>query len=258
MEQSTTTTNHQAEVAHDLILADLYAATNAAARQLASARAALDFALQYNKGQGRIDEANTKVATALATYQASITATLDHEDAYTGWSRFYLVTNSGGHIHRTMTCSTCFSTTEFAFLPEMSGRDDADVVEAEGEILCSVCYPDAPVAWTSGTSKRTQADRDARAEAKADRDAKKAAKQLFADGSSITLDHERITTITAAKSRLTDAAEWAAIYEARGEGGHHPCFPPAEVVAVAEALAARTDDTVEAVLAAAVKRAAKR
>lgn len=67
---------------------------------------------------------------------------------YTGWSRFFLVT--GGHIHSSMSCSTCYPTTLFGWLPQLSGLTEADAVAAHGPLLCSVCYPSAPVEWTVG------------------------------------------------------------------------------------------------------------
>lgn len=66
------------------------------------------------------------------------------------WSRFFLVQNSGGHIHSSMHCSTCFPTTRFGWLPTLSGLTEKDAVEAHGTILCSVCFPSAPVEWTLG------------------------------------------------------------------------------------------------------------
>ena len=59
--------------------------------------------------------------------------------------------NHGGHIHSTMACSTCRPTTVFAWLPELSGLSEKDAVEAYGPLLCSVCFPSAPVEWTVGT-----------------------------------------------------------------------------------------------------------
>lgn len=64
------------------------------------------------------------------------------------WSRFFLVRNSGGHIHSSMACSTCYPTTRFGWLPELSGLSEPDAVKAHGAILCTVCYPSAPVEWT--------------------------------------------------------------------------------------------------------------
>lgn len=64
------------------------------------------------------------------------------------WTRFYLVRNNGGHIHSSMYCSTCYPTTRFGWLPELSGQTEAEAVAAHGAILCTVCYPSAPTEWT--------------------------------------------------------------------------------------------------------------
>jgi hypothetical protein len=69
------------------------------------------------------------------------------------WSRFFLVKNVGGHIHSSMSCSTTFPTTQWAWLPTLSGLGEADAVAAEGTRLCSICYPSAPVEWTVGLPK---------------------------------------------------------------------------------------------------------
>jgi hypothetical protein len=72
------------------------------------------------------------------------------ERAYTGWSRFFLVTSSSGHIHSSMSCSTCRPTTAFGWMPELSGKSEAEAVERCGPTLCSVCFPEAPLDWQSG------------------------------------------------------------------------------------------------------------
>jgi hypothetical protein len=64
------------------------------------------------------------------------------------WTRFFLVKNNGGHIHSSMSCSTCFPTTQFGWLPEISGQTEAEAVAAHGAILCTICYPSAPTEWT--------------------------------------------------------------------------------------------------------------
>jgi hypothetical protein len=71
-----------------------------------------------------------------------------------GWSRFFLVTSSNGHIHSSMNCSTCHVTTAFAWLPDASGQTMADAIAERDKlgsaaILCTVCFPDAPVEWTT-------------------------------------------------------------------------------------------------------------
>ena len=106
----------------------------------------------------------THEQTGYDTSKANLDAALDvlrtAEADYDGWSRFFLVTNKGGHIHRSLICSTCRPTTRFGWLPELSGLSEADAVDEYGSILCSVCFPDAPVDWTNGVNKK---DAEARA-----------------------------------------------------------------------------------------------
>lgn len=64
------------------------------------------------------------------------------------WSRFFLV--SGGHIHSSTGCHTLYPTTEIAWLPDLSGESEADAVAAHGALLCTICFPSAPVEWTDG------------------------------------------------------------------------------------------------------------
>jgi hypothetical protein len=63
------------------------------------------------------------------------------------WSRFFLVRD--GHIHASQACHTCRVTTEFGWLPDLSGETEAQAVAAHGALLCTVCYPSAPVEWTN-------------------------------------------------------------------------------------------------------------
>lgn len=69
------------------------------------------------------------------------------------WPRFFLVLNTGGHIHRTRNCVTTFPTTRWGWLPNLSGLTEEDAVKDQGPRLCSVCYPSAPVEWTLGLPK---------------------------------------------------------------------------------------------------------
>lgn len=70
-----------------------------------------------------------------------------------GWSRFFLVTSSDGHIHSTMGCHTCKPSTRYGWLPELSGKSEAEAVAEHGAILCTACYPSAPVEWTMGKAE---------------------------------------------------------------------------------------------------------
>ena len=73
-----------------------------------------------------------------------------------GWSRFFLCLNAGGHIHAGLTGRECGSvrpSTRIGWLPELSGLTMTDAVKAHGTVLCSHCFPDAPVEWTVGQAK---------------------------------------------------------------------------------------------------------
>lgn len=220
-----------------------------------------------------------RLTAALAALDAADEAVDQHEQGYTGWQRFWLVTNVNGHIHRTRACSTCYVTTRFALLPDLSGSDEAAAVEEQGGILCSVCFPDAPTEWTEGESKVLAAERAAKAEAKAaaaaEREAKKDAKRLVPgddDGYAIEIDDrqwpERLKTVAAAKKWLTDFYEYNVVLDwyprTNADGSvstHHPSYPTHEAPIVAALLIGRPgvkETTVEEVLAAALKRAEKR
>lgn len=62
-----------------------------------------------------------------------------------GWNRAFLVANANGHVHSSMTCSTCRSTTQYAWLTDYSGADEDAIVAAAGHRACTTCYPTAPV-----------------------------------------------------------------------------------------------------------------
>jgi hypothetical protein len=113
-----------------------------------------------------------------------------------GWPRFFLVQQPGGHIHSSTGCSTCYPTTRFGWLPELSGQSEAEAVENYGGILCSVCYPSAPSEWTEGISKQDAEAKAAREEAKRERDAAKLAKALMPDGKPLRLPDSRDTLKT--------------------------------------------------------------
>lgn len=174
-----------------------------------------------------------------------------------GWTRAFLVTNVNGHVHRTMGCTTCHSTTQFHWLPELSAKDESEIIDAAGERACTVCYPNAPVDTLRRPTRiyspdeiEAQKARDARAAAKAEREAKRLAKALLPDGSELRVTSERLATLRSARMYLTDAYDWGV--------GTHPSYPVADVEKVADAVAAKEGKDRETVLAEAAKRAAKR
>lgn len=106
-------------------------------------------------------EAVEKYDEAVAARDAAVRTYHELNDLYTGWSRFFLVTSSKGHIHSSMSCSTCRPTTSYGWLPELSGRTEADCVAEFGAALCTVCYPSAPVEWVGGFISKADAERRA-------------------------------------------------------------------------------------------------
>lgn len=98
-----------------------------------------DYAAEY---AGKALAARAEALTALIAASAAVT---EHELAYTGWNRYFLVTSSAGHVHRSMHCSTCNPRTTYSPVVALSGQDDAAAVELLGETLCTVCFPEAPV-----------------------------------------------------------------------------------------------------------------
>lgn len=72
------------------------------------------------------------------------------------WSRFFMV--PGGHIHRSTSCHTLQITTQIGWLPDLSGETEAEAVATHGTMLCSKCFDQAPVEWTTKAPKPTDPD----------------------------------------------------------------------------------------------------
>ena len=90
------------------------------------------------------------------------------------WTRAFLVLASNGHVHSSMDCNTCFPTTRYNWLVQYSNDDENTIVEDAGQDACTICYPSAPADVLNRPSRIVTADKIAKAEAKAERDAKKA------------------------------------------------------------------------------------
>ena len=123
--------------------------TEAECREILAANAEV-----RNLGAGKTGaEAIAQLDAAQAAYAALAAENKALQALYTGWSRFMVVTSSNGHIHSSMHCSTCRWTTTFGWMPHLSGKTQAEAIEFFGqaaECLCSVCFPDAPVARMDG------------------------------------------------------------------------------------------------------------
>jgi hypothetical protein len=193
-----------------------------------SDQAAVDKAQRIaNSDQTYIGQAAAQYLQKLAHEQAELarirteSKTLNDEYIRRGrWTRAFLVTNGNGHVHSSMSCSTCNrggQSTQFQWLVEFSDHDESEVVAAAGWRACTVCYPSAPVGDEKSlpTSIFSEDDK-ARAAARADREAAKAkrqsdkiAKALTEDGSEFVVswtDRDRQRTESFKTERA--AVQW--------------------------------------------------
>lgn len=111
----------------------------------------LNQSINYNKKYswlaGEVEKREielTKVEATLAELKEKLAML---EGMYTGWTRAFLVRNSNGHIHKNRECVTCFETTNYVWLTEMSGRDELEIAYLAGEKACTICYSHAPSAY---------------------------------------------------------------------------------------------------------------
>jgi hypothetical protein len=109
------------------------------------------------------------------------------------WTRAFLVLASNGHVHSSMDCSTCFPTTRYNWLIQYSNDDEKTIVEDAGQDACTICYPSAPAEVLNRPSRIVTADKIAKAEAKAERDAKKAARVAKEKANAPTASGEFLT-----------------------------------------------------------------
>ena len=120
---------------------------------------------ERNNWLGEEDEARIRGLTKIR--DEALRAYREVAKKYEGWSRYYLVTNHDGHIHRSMSCSTCnrgrYRPTSFSWLTELSGLDYEVAVREYGKILCSVCFPEAPTDYTEGDNIKEIAGKERRA-----------------------------------------------------------------------------------------------
>jgi hypothetical protein len=116
-----------------------------------------------------------------------------------GWTRAFLATSAGGHVHSSMGCSTCNkgeTPTEFQLMTDYSGSGEDSVVADAGYRACTVCFPSAPVGDSASLpTKMLSKDEVAKAASRTERDAKRAkaqqdriAKGLTADGSPLRVE----------------------------------------------------------------------
>lgn len=216
---------------------------------------------KWQAAREKIAEYNREIAPLEALYE-------EHR-----WSRFFLVCASNGHIHSSMSCHSCYPSTVYTWLPDLSGESEADAVAAEGEILCTFCFPSAPVAWCEGVGRRTAEAKAAAEAVKAARQAAKAEKSLSADGSVVTIKclateeslhgrYKDFKTYKAAELWMTEALAYKALrdkYPAPKYIGYAPdAYSVENIATVLEMMAEKKGTTVEAIAEGLAKRVAKK
>lgn len=70
-----------------------------------------------------------------------------------GWTRSFLCTANNGHVHKDRNCSTTRVRTQFLWLVDYAGKDEAEVVADAGCIACTVCFPSAPTSILAQPTK---------------------------------------------------------------------------------------------------------
>ena len=99
-------------------------------------------------------------------------------------------------------CSTCNkgeTPTEFGWLTDLSALTEADAVTTHGALLCTVCFPSAPVEWTNFYETQAAAKKAARCPGSGTRDyPRETARMGYAAGNYGTCSHcGQNTTLTA-------------------------------------------------------------
>lgn len=193
-----------------------------------------------------------------------------------GWTRYFLVTNGNGHVHRERNCPTCYPSTQFAWLPTLADHPESEMVAEFGEKACSVCFPTAPSLYAemkargelSTSERRTQEEQAAK---RAEKDAKAAAKAAKAitnpDGSPLRPKHYigTVNTLVTARIELTDSiAEVSRLGEmiaTAPEGNRLAALRDsyqADADMIAAAIAAKTGESLSAIVAEHAEKARKK
>lgn len=158
------TQERQAEVAHARAVDEAIAQAwdhywEAETPRRAAAKQVTEAEGRVRRAEARGDDRRAQQAEASAQFYREVHAPLAEQAAermaaavaldratYGGWTRFYRVQ----HIHSSQRCSSFRPTTRIGWLPDVSGLTEAEAVAAHGAILCTICFPTAPVAWTRG------------------------------------------------------------------------------------------------------------
>lgn len=136
--------------------------------------------------QKNVDFYNEKYVEEMTKSDAYSEQMKVYDQEYTrrgGWSRAFFVANGNGHVHKEMSCSTCYARTKFLWLTQYSGKNEEEIVDDAGDRACTTCYPSAPV---DVLSRASRIENPERVRAAAEREAKRQAKEEAARIKGIT------------------------------------------------------------------------
>jgi hypothetical protein len=184
-----------------------------------------------------------------------------------GWARYFVVDNNNGHLHTHTRCQNTYDTTEWVWMPGMSGMTKAEAVAEGGKLTCLSCFPEFREEIEAGREPRfetprmrkTREEREALAAKKAQ---DKATKGITTPEGGELLDvtdtrdggwretSDVIKTAVAAQRKASQAAFDIYFYNVKhpaSSGENHPQTAAWEELLrrCVEALAARDGKTVE-------------
>jgi len=178
---------------------------------LESAKNSLEFYQKYYaEDTNRIAEYQKKIETLRNRLFEIGNQILELDEIYDQdpWTRAFLVINSNGHVHKSRNCSTCFPTTRYQWLVQYSNDDEETIVEDAGEDACTICYPSAPAEVLNRPSRIVTADKIAKAQAKAERDAKREARIAKEKANAPTANGEPLKIIRSIYNDGKISYEW--------------------------------------------------
>jgi hypothetical protein len=244
----------------DTLLAPLYLDQYTLTYKIANTKASIAKYAQHLGRRPLFDDYADRLQVELDTTEVKLAivnakiAPLDVEYSLRSWTRAFIV--PGGHVHRSMYCSTCYPSTQFCWMPSYSGADEAKIVLDAGDRACTVCYPSAPVdrptvMYTPDERKDMEVQAARRAELEVKRAAKAAKAITAADGSVLKIKLGQFPdTLTTEHAARLKAAEmnWHLV---RGNvyGGGTLAEAQVALDTIVDAIAAKHGWTTQATLA---------
>lgn len=200
----------------DAELASLWATESKYRTNMVQAMRGCTPSIRTGFGYAPADSRQVEMQVIIAGYRAKVAQARADAAPYEaefarrgGWNRYFLVTNSNGHVHRGMGCTTCYATTEYSWLVDLADCDEDAMVVEYGEAACTVCFPNAPTNPAFHAPGRR--DREAAEARQAEKDAKAAAtaaKAITAPGGGpLRVGHDVLRTKVAAQRKLSDTVQ---------------------------------------------------